>query len=286
MFPSIRGLLSRRRIAPPPMIFVTHAKAGSTWVDRILRGIYGKQVAPRLFDIPEKFSFAKHRIYSAIFMNRGEYLQHPELFGIHRFVVIRDLRDTLVSYYFSTRDTHEEDPGGRIAARRKILLEHSEEDGLLYLIDNVFHRHAGIQESWVGTETPLFRYEDLLQRDAETFVELLAHRFGHAVPQSRIEDVVAKNRFENDFWPKARRPGFQFARPPWTPGRLEEPLHAPRRRPFSRAIWLGVGCDWIRKRSSMGGQHRLQRSGASKLLIVGRSSKPRSSGFHTPGSFN
>ena len=181
------------------MIFVTHAKAGSTWVDRILRGIYGKQVAPRLFDIPDTFSFAKHRIYSAIFMNRGEFLQHPELFGIHRFVVIRDLRDTLISYYFSTRDTHEEDAKGRIAARRKILLEHSQEDGLLYLIDEVFQRHAGIQESWVGTETPLFKYEELLQRDAETFVDLLLHRFGHAIPQSRIEKVIAENRFENVF---------------------------------------------------------------------------------------
>ena len=191
------------------MIFVTHAKAGSTWIDRILRAIYGKQVAPRLYDIPPSLSFEKHHIYSAIFINRAEYLQHPELFGIHRFAVVRDLRDTLVSQYFSTRDTHVEDPAGRIAARRKILLESSEEDGLIYLIDQAFHRHAGIQESWVGTETPIFRYEELLQNDVAIFTDLLVNRFGHAISKSRIEDAVSANRFETVF---GRKLGVQDAK--------------------------------------------------------------------------
>ncbi len=198
MFSSFRGLW-RRSVPPPPLIFITHAKAGSTWMDNILRSLYRKRVAPRAFSVPEHFSFAQHRIYSAIFMSRAEFLQHPELFGAHRFVLIRDLRDTIISQYFSLRDTHGEDPAGIVAARRKVLLDLSEEDGLLYLIDNQAQKHATIQDSWVGTGTLVFRYEELLQRDAEVLKELLIGTFGHDISPERVEEVVAANRFESVF---------------------------------------------------------------------------------------
>ena len=168
-------------------------------MDQILRGLYRKRVAPRAFSIPEKFSFTQHRIHSAIFMSRAEYLQHPELFGVHRFVLIRDLRDTIISQYFSLRDIHGEDPSGIVAARRKVLLELSEEDGLLYLIDNQAQKHATIQDSWVGTDTLLFRYEELLQNDAEVLQRLLVGIFGHDIAPQRVEEVVAANRFESVF---------------------------------------------------------------------------------------
>jgi lipopolysaccharide transport system ATP-binding protein len=181
------------------MIFITHAKAGSTWVDNILRTLYRKQVAPRLFSVPQTFSFEKHRIYSAVFMSRAEYLTHPELFGVHAFVTIRDLRDTMISQYFSTRNTHGDDPGGKIAERRQILHDLSQEDGMLYLIDNVIEKHATIQESWLGSGVPYFRYEELLQRDVQLFEDLLLRRFGHAASAETIAKAVQANRFESVF---------------------------------------------------------------------------------------
>jgi hypothetical protein len=199
MLTRLRSLWSNRRFIPPPLIFVTHAKAGSTWVDHILRGIYRKLVAPRLYEKPARYAFEKHRIYSAIFMSRDEFLQHPELFGIHRFVVIRDLRDTLVSQYFSWRDNHQEDPSGSIAARRKMLLSMNEEEGLIYMIENVLQKHAGIQKSWISSDAPVLRYEELIERDVELFCDLLLNRFGHPIGSEQVERVVKANRFESVF---------------------------------------------------------------------------------------
>jgi lipopolysaccharide transport system ATP-binding protein len=107
-----------RDSALPPLMHLTHGKAGSTWIDLILRDLFPGRVAPRLYEFPAKFSFEKHQVYAAIFMTREQFTQFPELAQIKRFVVIRDLRDTLISQYFSMRDTHELDPGGIVEERR------------------------------------------------------------------------------------------------------------------------------------------------------------------------
>lgn len=191
--------LRARPFVPPPLIHITHAKAGSTWVDAVLRALYGRQVAPRAWEIPARFSFERHRVYAAIFMTREEFRQHPELTGIHRFVVIRDLRDTLISNYFSLRDTHELDPGGLIQQRREKLRGLSVEEGLAWLIDDMMPLHAAIQRSWLDAEVPLFRYEELVANDLEIFRGLLLGTFGHQISEERLERAVTANRFESVF---------------------------------------------------------------------------------------
>ena len=201
--PSVRtliSLLSRfRPAAPPPLVHITHAKAGSTWVDQILRELHGPHVAPRMGQPPERFDFSRHRIYPALFITREKYLTYPELLGVHRFVVIRDLRDTLVSHYFSVRDTHKLDAEGLIAKGREILCSRSKEDGLAWLMDGVLHEHAAIQQSWLGAEVPLFRYEELLRDDLAIFSRLLLETFGHPLTAAQVGQAVVSSRFEKLF---------------------------------------------------------------------------------------
>ena len=52
-----------------------------------------------------------------------------------RFVVIRDLRDTLVSGYFSIRYSHPTDYRPKVAEMRSQLQTRSLEEGLIYLFD-------------------------------------------------------------------------------------------------------------------------------------------------------
>jgi lipopolysaccharide transport system ATP-binding protein len=191
---------------PPPMLFVTHGKAGSTWIDGILRSLYGRKVAPRGYARPERFSFERYRIYSALFMTHGEYRSHPELRGVHLFVVIRDLRDTLVSNYFSLRDTHELDPDGIIAERRTKLRALNEEEGLLYLIEGAMEEHAGIQSSWAQADAPLLKYEELMADDLRILRELLLGTFGHQISEEKLAEAVRKNRFETVFKRKVGQP--------------------------------------------------------------------------------
>jgi lipopolysaccharide transport system ATP-binding protein len=70
-----------------------------------------------------------------------------------RFVVIRDLRDTLVSAYFSVRESHRAIP--HVEGFRSTLQEKAEEDGMLHLMDQWLDGCARIQESWVEGGEPL-----------------------------------------------------------------------------------------------------------------------------------
>ena len=178
---------------------ITHGKAGSTWIDLILRDLFPKRVAPRMWEMPPAFSFEKYRVYSAVFITRESFLAYPELAGIKRFVVIRDLRDTLISQYFSMRDTHELDPGGIVQTRRQVLKTSSFEDGLRFLLENALIKQAAIQQSWVGSGEILLKYEDLITRDLEIFSEVLIERLALPIRPEQLEHAVTKNRFENVF---------------------------------------------------------------------------------------
>ncbi len=178
---------------------ITHGKAGSTWIDLILRDLFTKRVAPRMWEMPKEFSFERYRVYSAIFITRERFLAYPELAAIKRFVVIRDLRDTLISQYFSMRDTHELDPAGIVQERRQVLRASSFEDGLRFLLEKALIKQAAIQQSWVGSGEILLKYEDLIARDLGMFTELFVNRLALPVSREHLERAVAKNRFENVF---------------------------------------------------------------------------------------
>lgn len=183
--------------ALPPLIHITHGKAGSTWIDRLLRELFGKRVSPRMYQMPERFTFDRFQVYSAIFMTRDRFQSYPELANIHRFVVIRDLRDTLISQYFSMRDTHELDPGGIVKKRREILRSCSFQEGLEYLLSDAINVQAGIQQSWANAGERLFRYEELLADDLATFRQLFIDEWNLPISLEQLEKAVAASRFES-----------------------------------------------------------------------------------------
>lgn len=183
-----------------PFVFCSHAKAGSTWIDKILRSLFRKENVLRGFD-PHKLTFTTPMIYSAVFLPKEELLQFRELAAMPRFVVIRDLRDTLVSYYFSVLKSHPLDAAGRIASARQSLQTLSKEDGLSSIIDSFLPRAAAIQRSWLRQreEELVFRYEDLLADDVAILSRLFIEQLQLPVDRARVEAAVIANRFENTF---------------------------------------------------------------------------------------
>lgn len=164
-------------------------------MDRILRALFGKRVAPRVGSL-DGSQFKAGRIYSAAFLRREQVVGHPVLAALPRFIVIRDLRDTLVSRYWSVKISHQLDPSGQIARKRRVLQGLSMEDGLAWLIDNSAGL-AALQRSWLSEGERLYRYEELIRDDVALFRRILIEEMGAPLDPVRVDEAVTANRFEN-----------------------------------------------------------------------------------------
>ena len=206
---------------PPAVIHVTHWKAGSQWVYAILRDCMAERVAPTELKVAH---FRQHpvqsgMIYPAVYVTKQEFDATPLPRGTQRFVVIRDLRDTLVSWYFSLKISH---PviSSDVVEIRQVLNSLTQEEGLLNEIDRMQYI-AAIQRSWVEAGEPVIRYEDLIERDEAILTKVLLKKCRLPISRERLREVLEANRFE-------RRTG---GRP-----RGQEDLHAHHRK--------GIAGDW------------------------------------------
>jgi len=133
--------------ATPTIFHVTHWKAGSQWINKILNRAAGDRV---VFAETDRAQFLQKpivagKIYSTCYVTREEFYSVKLPKPWHRFVVIRDLRDTLVSYYFSLKVSHVH--MAKLERHRLKLREVGIEDGLLYMLDEVLPVCGGVQQS-------------------------------------------------------------------------------------------------------------------------------------------
>jgi lipopolysaccharide transport system ATP-binding protein len=212
---------------------ITHWKAGSQWVAEILkysapeRFVPWEVAKPRAMQVYGTPSFyvkplKRGSIYGTVYLTRdrfnevvsglfwrtreGTFIYPRRIFNnwmnyrIMRspcrcFAVIRDLRDTLVSLYFSIKNSH------RIANDRLARIRHrldglSQEGGLLYLLDEELPSSAAIQSSWIGAPgVLLLRYEDILGNELDFFENLIEYCEIN-VSRERLHDIVGYNIFE------------------------------------------------------------------------------------------
>ena len=181
----------------PPVFHVTHWKAGSQWIYRILSQCVPERIiAPRL-DVAQVRSEAIRRggVYPTVYMTK-EDLTKVAPPDSKRFVVIRDLRDTLVSAYFSFKYSH---PliDDRMKMRRRDLSELDPEAGMLYLMDEWLDRSADIQRSWIEAREPILKYEQLLEDDLDLMERTLIGECGLPIRPELLRKAILDNRFES-----------------------------------------------------------------------------------------
>ncbi len=178
--------------AVPTLLHLTHAKAGSTWITVILHERFGENVAPRGKRAAEtsggdlaQHVFETGRVYPSMFMTRGEVLAHPELNGCKRFVVIRDLRDTMAALYFSLRMSANSDAESRTAA-----LPDDAESALLEVIDSRAAGIAAIQTSWQNQGEIVLRYEELIEHGVDILRDAFIGRLALPISESALVKAV------------------------------------------------------------------------------------------------
>lgn len=181
----------------PTIVHVTHAKAGSQWIAQILRDCAPDRIEPpRMGSGQVRFwPVRPGTIYPTVYLSRHQFggVRLPP--NSHILVVIRDLRDTLISGYFSVLSSHRETDRTLIDLRQ-VITPQTVEDGLLYMLDGWLSQPAKIQLSWLEAGYPLVKFEDLLADDLAMYRKLLIDQCGLDIAPERLNRIVLANRFE------------------------------------------------------------------------------------------
>ncbi len=183
--------------ADPAVFHVTHWKAGSQWIHRILRACVPERIVrpqerqAQFLDWPLRSG----KVYPTVYVSRQEFESVRLPANWRRFVVIRDLRDTLVSGYFSLKVSHPtHDPF--MAQWRARLHPLDVEDALILLMDEWLRASVSIQTSWADAGEPVIRYEDLLDRDVEILETVLLDQCQLPTSRAKLREAVLANRFQ------------------------------------------------------------------------------------------
>lgn len=205
----------------PTIFHITHPKSGSQWVKQVLL-----ECAPERFIQPDQdaaFFYKKAirpgMIYPALYLSKRQFYTVlnkrkldkpiPSLilpihylnwyrFGVLKkpyrtFVVIRDLRDTLISLYFSLKHSH---PiiNQAMSDTRVNLNQISEEEGLLYLMKTEINYFHWLQLSWAKEEILLLRYEELIIDEFTEFQRIMDY-CEIDIDEENLRKIVERNSF-------------------------------------------------------------------------------------------
>ncbi len=190
----------------PTLFHITHWKAGSQWVAKVLKELFPDEIIPPRIAAAQvlQMPIQEHKVYLCVYIAKGQWDQIQLPKETRRFLIIRDLRDTLVSAYFSMRYSH---PImiNQMEEWRNFLRTNSLRDGMVYLMENWLPDSANIQRSWLKAGEKFFRFEDILKNDIVCFEKILIDHCQLPIEKAVLHDIVRRNRFNT--LSKGRNPG-------------------------------------------------------------------------------
>jgi lipopolysaccharide transport system ATP-binding protein len=180
----------------PAVFHVTHWKAGSQWIYRNLQDCAPKRIVAPQNDQGQFLHtpLQPGKIYPTVYVTSEQFACIPMPAAWRRFVVVRDLRDTLISAYFSFKTSHPENP--HVMAIRKQLISLSKDAGLEFLMEHWLPMCAQIPMSWAKQGERLIHYEDLLEHDVAILEALLLDEFQLPIHRGVLRAAILDNRFE------------------------------------------------------------------------------------------
>jgi Sulfotransferase domain. len=182
---------------PPTIFHITQYKAGSQWIYNILQ----KCAADLLIEPKVEVVHFLHdpilpgKIYPTIYLPKWLFSRKRIPARSHRFIVFRDLRDILVSAYFSLRQSHSEI--GAVGYFRSELSKNDFEQGMLWIIRHWLWWNASVCESWISSGEPWIKYEDLLENDAEILERTLLEQCQLDIDRVALRRAIQECRFES-----------------------------------------------------------------------------------------
>lgn len=182
---------------PATVLHITHYKAGSQWILRILQELAEPWIVPPRVN-NEQFlgqPVKAGRVYPTLYLTRQQFEQTTLPREWRRFMVIRDLRDTLISAYFSLRVSHDA-LHPEMSQFRAMLDGQSTENALIKMIRQWCPPIAEMQRSWAGSSETILKYEALLSQDVELLAPVLLDHCKLPISPEHLRAVIVANRFQ------------------------------------------------------------------------------------------
>ncbi len=176
---------------------ITHWKAGSQWIHGILDDLFGPAVIPaeyfELQVLGKKVATGK--AYSCIYLGKPEFDSLQFTGKVRKLVLIRDLRDTLVSSYFSFRNSHA--LANPIMEKfRHVLTGLNKEDGINYMMETWLGGCADIQRTWLRSGEKCYRLEDFMNKDVALVRQMFVDSFGLTMDVAQLDAILSGRSFE------------------------------------------------------------------------------------------
>lgn len=179
------------------LFHVTHAKAASQWMRAILEDLFGAATVPPEYHGRQVWGrpIELGRVYTCFNVGKPEF-DALEMPGEARpMVLLRDLRDTLVSAYFSLRNSHETKTG-ELTYYRSLLSHLSCEEGLLFLAETWLGRAAWIQRTWLASGVRCYKVEDCFAEPERVLARLMQESWGLTLEPQVLETVIKRHSFK------------------------------------------------------------------------------------------
>ncbi|MCQ6274866.1 sulfotransferase domain-containing protein [Bacillus sp. V3B] len=183
----------------PTIFHITHEKSGSQWIRAILTQCVPNKIVNPEWDYSHFFKhpIQQGKIYPALFLTKQQFYSVKLPANYKKFIIIRDLRDTFISLYFSLKISHVIN-NSNMKNVRDHLNSLSLNEGLKFMINSAMLDHAkDIQASWINSGEKIIKYEDLLRRDVQILEKLLIHEFKLPIPTNQLKEIIIKNQFSN-----------------------------------------------------------------------------------------
>ncbi len=214
---AMRELTARHLVPHDNILHCCVQKTASRWVRRLLADpIIYKYSKAEIFDYEVSsgavdsgklsrdlsgVEFPKKTIVTPLYIDYPTFTSLRNLEGVRAFMVVRDPRDIVVSWYFSMMISHPT-KGGKLDGIRQELQELDKEDGLLHAIWALDER-AGMWNalrSWVDAErarTMVVKFRDLTSPDEgpAVFKRIMDH-CDIPVPFEDVKALYDRHSFE------------------------------------------------------------------------------------------
>ena len=198
----LRGELKNLGRNRPPVRNVYHCciqKTGSQWIKRVfddytIRSITGLSTHPQ-FPYENgyfKKSFPPYTFVPGLYLSYRLYDKIKKEGEYRTFYVVRDPRDIVVSWYYSTKYTHP--PIGDIPNYRKYLNKVGIESGIEFSIRHLHLKISGMHDWWHHRDDSkllVVRFEDLASNPVEQFNRIFRH-CGYEIDQDQLRSVLSR----------------------------------------------------------------------------------------------